>query len=121
MTFYKQMGPALSVLLKSGETLTAPIYGTLIQKRKRAFGYFGLTDTALLVALLQGSSKKLGAGGRFELSSIQNVVVKRSLFPLFYILHLELSEGISLKILFSKRVFGFDTQEKNLRQYRTEK
>lgn len=33
MTFYEQMVPALSILLEIGETLKAPIYGTLLTKK----------------------------------------------------------------------------------------
>lgn len=35
MTFYEQMVPALSILLEIGETLKAPIYGTLLQKKTK--------------------------------------------------------------------------------------
>ena len=43
MTFYEQMVPALSILLEIGETLKAPIYGTLLQKKRNyTFGYLGL-------------------------------------------------------------------------------
>ena len=42
MTFYEQMVPALSILLEIGETLKAPIYGTLLQKKRNyTFGYLG--------------------------------------------------------------------------------
>ena len=34
MTFYEQMVPLLSNLLEIGETLKAPIYGTLLQKNE---------------------------------------------------------------------------------------
>ena len=34
MTFYEQMVPALSILLEIGETLKAPIYGTLLQNNE---------------------------------------------------------------------------------------
>lgn len=61
-----------------------------------------------------GKLKKAGCRRADRIEQHSKCSSKRSLFPLFYILHLELSEGISLKILFPKRVFGFDTQEKNL-------
>lgn len=114
MTFYEQMVPALSALLKTGEILETPIYGTLIRKGDHAFGYFGLTNTAILVALLQGSSKKLGLSGRIPLNSIQRTNVRKRLFLPVYILRLELAEGIVIKIQASKKVIGFDTQGKNL-------
>ena len=60
VTFYEQMVPALSILLEIGETLKAPIYGTLLQKnRNYTFGYLGLSENAILVSLLQGDSQKI--------------------------------------------------------------
>ena len=59
MTFYEQMVPLLSNLLEIGETLKAPIYGTLLQKKRNyTFGYLGLSENAILVSLLQGDSKQ---------------------------------------------------------------
>ena len=70
MTFYEQMVPLLSNLLEIGETLKAPIYGTLLQKKRNyTFGYLGLSESALLVSLLQGDSKKL-KGSTVSLSAI---------------------------------------------------
>ena len=59
MTFCEQMIPALSALLEPGETLQAPVYGGILHRRSCTYGYFGLTDQALLVALLQGSTKAI--------------------------------------------------------------
>ncbi len=64
MTFCEQMVPALSALLEKGETLKAPVYGTLLQKRNYTFGYLGFTEHALLVSLLQGDSQKLKGTSR---------------------------------------------------------
>ena len=82
MTFYEQMVPALSILLEIGETLKAPIYGTLLQKKRNyTFGYLGLSESALLVSLLQGDSKKLKGSSRIPFSNIQKTKVRKSLFP----------------------------------------
>ena len=35
---------SLSPLLEGEEKLLTPIYGTLVQKKRRWFGYFGLTE-----------------------------------------------------------------------------
>ena len=51
MTFYEQMVSHFLLCWKKDETLNAPIYGTLLQKRDHSFGYFGLTENALLVSL----------------------------------------------------------------------
>ena len=114
MTFYEQMVPALSILLEIGETLKAPIYGTLLQKRNYTFGYLGLTENALLVYLLQGDSQKLKGTGRILFSNIQRTKVRKSLIPLQYILRIYLTDGDMIKFRMSKKVYGFATQEENL-------
>ena len=114
MTFYEQMVPALSILLEIGETLKAPIYGTLLQKRNYTFGYLGLTEHALLVSLLQGDSKEILGNSRIPFSNIQKTKVRKSLFPLQYILRIYLIDGDMIKFRISKKVYGFATQEENL-------
>ena len=115
MTFYEQMVPALSILLEIGETLKAPIYGTLLQKKRNyTFGYLGLSESALLVSLLQGDSKKLKGSSRIPFSNIQKTKVRKSLFPLQYILKIYLTDGDMIKFRISKKVYGFATQEENL-------
>ncbi len=114
MTFYEQMVTLLSNLLEIGETLKAPIYGTLLQKRNYTFGYLGLTENALLVSLLQGDSKKLKGTSRIPFSNIQKTKVRKSLFPLQYILQIYLTDGDMIKFRISKKVYGFATQEENL-------
>ena len=114
MTFYEQMVPALSTLLEKGETLKAPIYGTLLQKRNYTFGYLGLSENAILVSLLQGDSKKLKGTSRIPFSNIQKTKVRKSLFPLQYILQIYLTDGDMIKFRISKKVYGFATQEENL-------
>ena len=115
MTFYEQMVPALSILLEIGETLKAPIYGTLLQKKRNyTFGYLGLSENAILVSLLQGDSKKLKGSSRIPFSNIQKTKVRKSLFPLQYILKIYLTDGDMIKFRISKKVYGFATQEENL-------
>ena len=115
MTFYEQMVPALSILLEIGETLKAPIYGTLLQKKRNyTFGYLGLSENALLVSLLQGDSKKLKGTSRIPFNNIQKTKVRKSLFPLQYILRIYLIDGDMIKFRISKKVYGFATQEENL-------
>ena len=113
MTFYEQMVPLLSNLLEIGETLKAPIYGTLLQKKRNyTFGYLGLSENAILVSLLQGDSKKLKGTNRIPFSSIQKTKVRKS--PLQYILQIYLTDGDMIKFRISKKVYGFATQEENL-------
>ena len=85
MTFYEQMVPLLSNLLEIGETLKAPIYGTLLQKKRNyTFGYLGLSENAILVSLLQGDSKKLKGANRIPFSSIQKTKVRKSVSASIY-------------------------------------
>ena len=114
MTFYEQMIPVLTTLLENGETLHAPVYGTLLQKRAYTFGYLGLTENALLVSLLQGDSQNPKGGSRIPFSSIRQIKVRKSLFPLQYILRIYLTDGDMIKFRMSKKVYGFATQEENL-------
>ena len=108
MTFYEQMVPALSILLEIGETLKAPIYGTLLQKKRNyTFGYLGLSEN-------QGDSKKLKGTSRIPFNNIQKTKVRKSLFPLQYILRIYLIDGDMIKFRISKKVYGFATQEENL-------
>ena len=58
MTYQELMMQSLSDLLENEEDLKFPIYGTLQQKNRRWFGFWGLTDNYLLSVLLVGSSKK---------------------------------------------------------------
>lgn len=117
MTFYEQMVPALSALLTDGERLQAPVYGSMRRKRDYVFGYLGLTDDALLIALLEGSSKRLCGGRRVLLRDIRGVKVKKSLLPLLYHLRLELADGSAIQLRLSRKVLGFDTQQEHLSSF----
>ncbi|WP_274421657.1 hypothetical protein [Blautia sp. XA-2221] len=114
MTFYEQMVPALSLLLEKGETLQAPVYCCLLQKRNYTFGYLGLTENAILATLLQGDSQNLKGTSRIPFRNIQKTKVRKSLFPLQYILRIYLTDGDMIKLRISKKVYGFATQEENL-------
>ncbi len=114
MTFWEQMVPALSALLKKGETLKAPVYGALLQKRSYTFGYFGLTERALLVSLLHGDSKEILGNSRIPFGSIRQTTVRRSLFPLQYLIRIDLADGDMIKFRVSQKVYGFATQKENL-------
>ena len=73
-----------------------------------------MSESALLVSLLQGDSKKLKGSSRIPFSNIQKTKVRKSLFPLQYILKIYLTDGDMIKFRISKKVYGFTTQEENL-------
>lgn len=113
MNHQEQMIKALSALLEEGETLLYPVYGTLKQKNGHFFGYFGLTENCLLVALLQGDSKAVGWTARAPLD-IKKVIVKKGLFPLFLHIRIEFNEGDPVRLQASRTVYGIADQAKNL-------
>lgn len=80
MTFQELMMKSLTDLLEEEEILKYPIYATLMQRGKHWFGYFGLTDEYLLIALLEGSSQIISWTSRVPLD-IKEVKVKKSFIP----------------------------------------
>lgn len=54
MTYKDLMIKSLTDLLEDGETLMHPIYGILNQGNIQFYGYFGFTQTHLLIALVSG-------------------------------------------------------------------
>ncbi len=114
MTFCEQMIPALSALLEPGETLQAPVYGGILHRRSCTYGYFGLTDQALLVALLQGSTKAIAGNSRVPFAQIRTVRVRRSLVPFQYIVTFYLQDEEEIRMRISRKVYGFAEQAENL-------
>lgn len=113
MTFQELMMKSLTNLLEEEEILKYPIYATLMQRGKHWFGYFGLTDRYLLIALLEGSSQIISWTSRVPLD-IKEVKVKKSFIPAQYKVRVEFNEGDPCNIRVSKKVVGFDMQEENL-------
>ena len=113
MTYNELMIQSLSDLLESNEVLKFPIYGTFLQKNKHWFGFFGLTDDHLLIALLEGSSQIISWTSRIPLD-IKAVRVKKSLIPSQYKVRIEFHEGAPCNIRVSKKVYGIQNQEENL-------
>ena len=113
MTYNELMIQSLSALLENNEILKFPIYGTLLQKSKHWFGFFGLTDGHLLIALLEGSSQVLSWASRVPLD-VKAVRVKKSLIPAQYKVHIEFHEGPPCNMRVSKKVYGIKSQEENL-------
>lgn len=116
VTYKEHMIKSLSDLLEDGETLYYPIYGTLLQKNHHWFGYFGLIEQYLLIVLLQGSSKKVGWANRVPLD-IKKVTVKRYLIPLQYNIYIEFNEGEPGSFRVSKKVYGIESQEQNIKGF----
>ena len=113
MTYQALMMQSLTALLRNGESLKYPIYGTLRQNNRSWFGFWGLTENHLLSVLLDGSSKKISWTSRIPLEKTA-VRVKKSLFPFLYKIHIEFKEGSPCDLCVSRKVFSIKQQETNL-------
>lgn len=116
MTYNELMICSLSDLLENGEILRFPIYGTLTQRNKHWFGFFGLTDNFLLIALLEGSSKVISWTNRIPLD-IKKVSIKKSQIPSQYKVCIEFNEGKPCNMRVSKKVYGIESQEENFKKF----
>ncbi len=116
MSNQELMLQSLSNLLENDETLKFPIYGTLLQKRKNWFGFFGLTDDYLLVALLDDYSKTIRWTTRIPLD-IKQVNMKKCIVPKQYKIYIEFNEGDRCIIRVSEKVYGIKSQEANLPEF----
>lgn len=116
MTYNELMIKSLSDLLVDGEKLLYPVYGVFMDKKGQRFGFFGLTENYLLIALLQGSSKVVNWTTRVPLDIKKVTVKKRALLPQ-YDIRIEFNEGEDGCFRVSKKVFGFESQEENLKGF----
>lgn len=113
VTYKELMIKSLSDLLDENETLLYPVYGGLLQNRRNWFGYFGLTEKNLLIALLQGNQKEISWVSKVPLY-IKKAEIKEKRLPKGYTITIEFTEGNPFKARISKKVFGFDCQQENV-------
>ncbi len=113
MTYHELMLQELPKLLELGETLRYPIYGTLRQGTQNWFGYFGLTEEHLLIAILAPFGKRIEYTTRIPLD-VKSVKIKKSFVPMQYKVRVDFHEGNPLKMNVSRKVFGMAMQEENL-------
>ena len=118
MTYNDLMIQSLSALLEPGEILNCPVYGTLMQKGRHWFGFFGLTDRSLLISLLEGSTQTIHWTSRVPLD-LKAVKVKKSLLLSQYKVRMEFHAGAPCNIRISKQVYGIETQGQNLAEFLT--
>ena len=104
---------SLSELLEPGESLMYPVYGVINQGNQQLFGFLGLTDTHLLVAIMSASGKKIVQSNRISLE-ISSVKIKQTWIFRQYVLDIKFTNGMSCKFTFSPRVLMIDTQKDNL-------
>ena len=111
MDFKSLMIKSLSDLLIGDETLKYPIYGILEQAENTYYGFFGLTDDFLLVALVQG--KEITYTTRIPLD-IKTVRVKKSLILKENKIDISFNIGSPCRIVAFGKVLTIDSQKENL-------
>lgn len=113
------MVQSLTRLLKNNETLQYPFYGAIEQigKQKQPFFFFfGLTGNDLLVAILNPfDAGKIDWTSRVPLD-MRGCVIKKSMIPKLYKVHIIFNEGNDLKLRVSKKLLvkDFYNQEENV-------
>ena len=112
----KLMMQSLSALLEEGENLKYPIYGSLRQARHSWFGFYGLTETHLLIALLEGNTEKIYWTTRVPLDVKEVMVQKRKLLSQIDI-RIEFNDGMHCSIHVAQKVYGMKAQEQNLEEF----
>ncbi len=110
MKFKDLMIKSLTDLLEEGETLMHPIYGVLHTEATPYYGFFGFTDTHLLIALVSG--KKITHTKRVPLD-IKSINVKQSFLGESSI-EINFRRGSPCKISAFKKVATIDVQKENL-------
>ena len=111
MTQKEFMKHSLEELVHKNEKLQSSIFGILKQSHSDFFGFFGLTDKALVIALISG--KKVTYTNRLLLSDMKTIRINKN-SPNQYEIAISFGEGELLRIIANKKVLRIDTQEQEL-------
>lgn len=119
------MVSSLSSMLKNGEQLYDPFYGCLMETgffktvNSNRFGFFGRTNSDLLIAILSPlNGKRIDWVNRVPLD-VRKIRIHKSLIPKQYIIKIVFNEGNPCKIRVSLKLLGSDfiDQEENARNF----
>ena len=113
------MNTTLSSLLVEGETLHVPFYAIYEEKGRNkgnGFSFIGMTETALLIALLNISVTHVEWTTRIPLEDIIRVDIEKSLFMKQIVIKVAFNKGNDIIIRASVHTFKSDffNQEYNL-------
>jgi len=114
MVYKDLMISSLTDLLEDGEVLKCSIYGILRQGNIQQGGYFGLTETHLLIVLFSG--KQIKATGRIPLD-VKSVKIKQTKIFKQYVIDISFNEGDPCRIIASPKVLKIDSQKQNLMHF----
>ncbi len=113
MKFKDFMMKSLTDMLEEGENLSCPFYGILNQGNSQFFGYFGLTQTHLLVALVSEFGNRITYTTRIPLD-IKSVKSKQTAILKQYIIDISFNDGPPCRITASPKVLSIGSQKENL-------
>lgn len=105
---------SLTNLLERDETLMHPIYGILNQGNRQFYGFFGFTESHLLIALVVG--KTITYTTRIPLD-IKSVKIKQTKIFRQYVIDIAFNEGAPCRITAAPKVFTIDVQKDHLPQF----
>lgn len=111
MTQKEFMKHALEKLVNKNEKLQSSIFGILRQSHSDFYGFFGLTDKALVIALVSG--KTVTYTNRLLLSDMKSIRIQENSLNQYEIA-INFGEGELLRILANKKVLRIDTQKQEL-------
>lgn len=118
MDYKKLMMESLSSMLEEGETLRFPFYGSLVKEKLAYFGFFGLTENALLVALLGRGNEDISSYSRIPLD-IKEVHIKKTLIPTGYKITIFTNDNTFCQIQAYKKVLNINCQAENVTAFVT--
>lgn len=113
MTHNEFMMDSLSKLLKEGETLKCPFYGTLNQANRTFFCFFGLADNDLLIAVRSDFGQYITYTTRVPLD-VKSVTVKTTSMLHQRVIDISFLEGSPCKITASPKIIGVGSQLESL-------
>ena len=113
MDYKKLMIESLSSMLEEGETLRSPFYGSLIKGELAYFGFFGLTETALLVAILGRGTEEISSYNRIPLN-IEKVRIKKKILPTRYTVSIFTKENTFCQLQAFKKVVRINCQTESV-------
>ena len=108
----KHMKETLSKLLKDGETLMYPIFGTIKKGAFHSFAYFAFTETHLLIAYLT-SGDKVADIEKLPLD-IESVKISKANIFSEYKIHISFENRKSIEISTFPKILKVKAQKDNL-------
>lgn len=111
MNYKDLMLQSLTALLEKGEVLLHPIYGILNQADGQYYGFFGLTQSHLLIALTSGKAITYTTRVPLDLHSVR---IRKTRILRQSIIEIRFNEGAPCRITAAPRVATIDLQKENL-------